>query len=58
MMRGGHLDVCVLACVSRVYTEFGTFAVGSDGVRVINTYGISVCHLRERIGVQLRRIEA
>jgi 3-oxoadipate CoA-transferase beta subunit len=47
-----------LACVSRVYTEFGTFAVGSDGVRVINTYGISVPHLRERIGIELRRIEA
>ncbi|MGH3643457.1 MAG: 3-oxoacid CoA-transferase subunit B [Mycobacterium sp.] len=46
-----------LACVSRVYTEFGTFAVGPAGIRVIDTYGISVAELRERTSVELRRIE-
>jgi 3-oxoadipate CoA-transferase beta subunit len=46
-----------LACVSRVYTELGTFAVGPDGVRVLVTYGAAVADLRERLDVQLRRVE-
>ena len=46
-----------LACVSRVYTESGTFAVGPDGVRVINTFGLSFNELQERLDVTLRRIE-
>jgi 3-oxoadipate CoA-transferase, beta subunit len=46
-----------LACVSRVYTELGTFAVGADGVQVIATYGASVAELQERLSLPLRRVE-
>ncbi|MDG4664420.1 3-oxoacid CoA-transferase subunit B [Mycobacterium sp. 236(2023)] len=46
-----------LACVSRVYTELGTFAVGPEGVRVIATYGISVDDLQGRIDSPLQRME-
>jgi 3-oxoadipate CoA-transferase beta subunit len=46
-----------LACVSRVYTESGTFAVGPEGVRVINTFGIGFVELRERLDVALERVE-
>jgi 3-oxoadipate CoA-transferase beta subunit len=46
-----------LACVSRVYTELGTFAVGPEGTRVIATYGASVAELRARLDVSLRRME-
>jgi 3-oxoadipate CoA-transferase beta subunit len=46
-----------LACVSRVYTELATFAVGADGIRVIATYGVSVDELRERLDPTLRRVE-
>ncbi|CAM5598647.1 MULTISPECIES: 3-oxoacid CoA-transferase subunit B [Streptomyces] len=40
-------------CVHRVYTDHGVFAVGPDGVRVLETYGISVTALRERLDVEL-----
>lgn len=46
-----------LACVSRVYTELGTFAVGADGVRVLATYGTSVDDLRTKLDSPLRRME-
>jgi 3-oxoadipate CoA-transferase beta subunit len=46
-----------LACVSRVYTELATFAVGADGIRVIATHGVSVDELRERLDPTLRRVE-
>lgn len=46
-----------LACVSRVYTEFATFAVGSGGVRVIATYGTSFADLQKRLDLTLRRVE-
>jgi 3-oxoadipate CoA-transferase beta subunit len=46
-----------LACVSRVYTELGTFAVGRDGIRVIATYGISVDELQRRLTTTLTRLE-
>jgi 3-oxoadipate CoA-transferase beta subunit len=46
-----------LACVSRVYTEWGTFAVGADGVRVITTYGTSFDELQERLDTPLTRME-
>jgi 3-oxoadipate CoA-transferase beta subunit len=46
-----------LNCVSRVYTEFATFAVGVGGVRVIKTYGISVTELRRRLQVAIKRLE-
>ncbi|WP_313959958.1 3-oxoacid CoA-transferase subunit B [Mycobacterium deserti] len=46
-----------LACVSRVYTELATFAVGADGIRVIATYGVSFAELQERLDPTLRRVE-
>jgi 3-oxoadipate CoA-transferase beta subunit len=45
-----------LACVSRVYTEFATFAVGEEGVTVVATYGIAVDELATRIPVRMRRV--
>jgi 3-oxoadipate CoA-transferase beta subunit len=41
------------ACVSRVYTDHGVFVPGPDGVRVLETYGITVVELRERLSVNL-----
>jgi 3-oxoadipate CoA-transferase beta subunit len=46
-----------LACVSRVYTELGTFAVGPDGIRVIATYGVSMDDLQSRLDPPLKRVE-
>ena len=42
-----------LGCVSRVYTEYGVFATGPDGVRVLSTYGIAAAELRDRMPVEL-----
>ncbi len=43
-----------LRCVSRVYTDLGVFAVGSDGARVIETIdGVSLDELRRLIGLPL-----
>jgi 3-oxoadipate CoA-transferase beta subunit len=41
------------ACVARVYTDHGVFATGPDGVRVLETYGITLADLRERLDVLL-----
>lgn len=41
------------ACVSLVYTDYGVFAPGPDGVRVLETYGITVAELRKRLAVDL-----
>jgi 3-oxoadipate CoA-transferase beta subunit len=41
------------ARVSLVYTDHGIFAPGPDGVRVLETYGITVAQLRERLSVDL-----
>ncbi len=40
-------------CVSRVYTDVATFATGSDGVRIVETFGISVEELSSRLCVPL-----
>ncbi|MCL2554612.1 MAG: 3-oxoacid CoA-transferase subunit B [Actinomycetia bacterium] len=40
-------------CVSLVYTDHGVFEPGPDGVRVRETYGITVAELRERVSVDL-----
>ncbi|KQK61048.1 3-oxoadipate CoA-transferase [Pseudomonas aeruginosa] len=43
-----------LRCVSRVYTDLGVFAVGSDGARVIETIdGVSLDELRRLTGLPL-----
>lgn len=41
------------ACVSLVYTDHGVFAPGPHGVRVLETYGITVAELRERLSVDI-----
>jgi 3-oxoadipate CoA-transferase beta subunit len=42
-----------VACVSRVYTDYGTFDIRTDGVHVLATYGISLAGLRDRVPVKL-----
>jgi 3-oxoadipate CoA-transferase beta subunit len=44
-----------VGCVSRVYTDHGVFAVGPDGVTVLETYGLSFDELAERMDVPLQR---
>ncbi|MCP8710749.1 3-oxoacid CoA-transferase subunit B [Streptomyces sp. AC04842] len=41
------------ACVRRVYTDHGVFEPGPDGVKVLETYGVTVADLRDRLGVDL-----
>jgi 3-oxoadipate CoA-transferase beta subunit len=42
-----------LGCVSRVYTDHATFAVGPEGATVLETFGISVADLSGRLTVEL-----
>lgn len=51
------LPLTGLGCVSRVYTNMGTFTVGAAGVRVIDTYGASLAELSERLAIPLHRLE-
>jgi 3-oxoadipate CoA-transferase beta subunit len=49
-----------VGCVSRVYTDLGTFLVGGDGVEgvaVAETFGVSVNDLQARMDVPLRRLD-
>ncbi|BBB00753.1 putative 3-oxoacid CoA-transferase subunit B [Actinacidiphila reveromycinica] len=41
------------ACVSTVYTDHGVFEPGPKGVRVRETYGVTVAELRSRLLVDL-----
>jgi 3-oxoadipate CoA-transferase beta subunit len=43
-----------LGCVSRVYTDVATFAVGPDGASVLETFGIPLADLADRLEVELR----
>ncbi|MFL6123084.1 3-oxoacid CoA-transferase subunit B [Actinophytocola sp.] len=38
-------------CVSRVYTDYGVFLVGPDGVTIRETYGIEERDLRDKLGL-------
>jgi 3-oxoadipate CoA-transferase beta subunit len=40
-------------CVSRVYTDVATFAVGAGGVRVVETFGTTIEELTTRLDVPL-----
>lgn len=42
-----------LRCARRVYTEYAVFGIDSDGVRVRDTFGISVTDLRARMAIGL-----
>ncbi|MFC4785684.1 3-oxoacid CoA-transferase subunit B [Nocardioides sp. GCM10023255] len=46
-----------LGCVDRVYTDVATFRVGSAGVTVLETFGMSHDDLAARLDVPLRRLE-
>jgi 3-oxoadipate CoA-transferase, beta subunit len=43
-----------LACVSRVYTGHATFEITKDGVTVLETFGMTVDQLANRLDVPLR----
>jgi 3-oxoadipate CoA-transferase beta subunit len=40
-----------LRCVSRVYTDYGVFLVGEDGVEIRETHGIEESALRAELGL-------
>lgn len=40
-----------LRCVSRVYTDYGVFLLGADGVTIRETYGIGESDLRDKLGL-------
>jgi 3-oxoadipate CoA-transferase beta subunit len=41
------------ACVSRVYTDVATFHLGPDGVRVVDTFGVTFDELVDRLDMSL-----
>ena len=45
-----------LQCVSRVYTEQATFLVGAGGITVIETFGVDVVTLADRLGVPVKTL--
>jgi 3-oxoadipate CoA-transferase beta subunit len=45
-----------LACVSRVYTEWASFLVGPQGVRVVETFGTTVGELADRLAVEVQTL--
>jgi 3-oxoadipate CoA-transferase beta subunit len=51
------LPLTGLGCVSRVYTDPGTFALGPNGVRVIDTYSATFGQLQQRLAIALNRLE-
>jgi len=42
-----------VGCVSRVYTDHGVFDIAPDGVHVLETYGVTLAELRERLDIEL-----
>jgi 3-oxoadipate CoA-transferase beta subunit len=38
-------------CVRRVYSDYGVFVLGPDGVAIRETYGIPATELCERLGL-------
>jgi len=40
-----------LRCVSRVYTDYGVFLVGPEGVTIRETFGIEEPDLRDKLGI-------
>lgn len=42
-----------VSCVSRVYTDYAVFDIQPDGVHVLETYGITLTALRDRVAVPL-----
>jgi 3-oxoadipate CoA-transferase beta subunit len=46
-----------LGCVTRVYTDLATFAVGAGGVTVLETFGSTVDELAGRLDVPLQEVQ-
>jgi 3-oxoadipate CoA-transferase beta subunit len=46
-----------LGCVSRVFTDYATFLVDAEGIRVRESYGMSVDALCRELNMTLRRLE-
>jgi len=44
-----------VACVSRAYTDYATFDIQPDGVHVLETFGITLEELRDRVDIRLLR---
>jgi 3-oxoadipate CoA-transferase, beta subunit len=42
-----------VACVSRVFTNHAVFTIAAGGVRVDETFGITLCELRQRLNIPL-----
>lgn len=42
-----------IACVSRVYTDHGIFAIADGRIHLVETYGTTVAELRQRLDVPL-----
>jgi 3-oxoadipate CoA-transferase beta subunit len=42
-----------LACVNRLYTDWATFELGADGVRVLETCGATIDELEGRLSLTL-----
>jgi 3-oxoadipate CoA-transferase beta subunit len=57
LVAGCALPLTGLGCVSRVYTDPGTFALGPNGVRVIDTYSATFGQLQQRLAIALNRLE-
>lgn len=45
-----------VGCVSRVYTDLAIFSVGPEGAVVLETFGIGVDELSQRVGLPLSRL--
>jgi 3-oxoadipate CoA-transferase beta subunit len=43
-----------LGCVSRVYSDYATILITDDGIRVRETYGLTVDELTERLNLDLQ----
>ena len=46
-----------VACVSRIYSDVGTFAITRSSVVVVETFGTTVSALSGRLDVPVRRVE-
>lgn len=42
-----------VACVSRVYTDYGIFAIADSGIHIVETFGTTVAQLRQRLDIPL-----
>ena len=53
-----QLSITGVACVSRVYTDYGVFLLTDHGIVARETYGMSHNDLSDRLGVTLQEVSA